>query len=217
MLLQRIDELLRDQHSLLGSEDECYFLWEYYAHGGYQAGECNNLIMNLKKPMSRRQNAAEWRHKERCIRDAASKLRNVLPPQILNSTVVIPMPPSKTVGDPEYDDRMKQVADKLVVGSSARVVEAIRQRGNRVAQHTAGGYRTIDGIRANLVLDAASLEPAPRVIWLLDDVITSGASFVACSQLLSQDFGSSRIVGVFLARTVQLPIAEDEEVDSDDW
>lgn len=53
-MLTKVDALLRDEHVRLAADDECYFLREYTAGGGFQAGETNQLILNLKKSPDRR-------------------------------------------------------------------------------------------------------------------------------------------------------------------
>ena len=50
-----IDELTRPDHSWLTDDDRCYFLGEYTARQGYSYSPTNNLILNFKKEMDRRE------------------------------------------------------------------------------------------------------------------------------------------------------------------
>ena len=52
MRLSRIDDLTRSDHTFIEADDECLYLGEYNARKGYQFSETNNLIFNLKKPVS---------------------------------------------------------------------------------------------------------------------------------------------------------------------
>jgi len=71
--LSQIDELTRVDHWYLEDGDQCWYLGEYTARKGYAGSETNNLILNLKKPMDRRERP-EWRYKERAIATVASVL-----------------------------------------------------------------------------------------------------------------------------------------------
>src|ERR1017187_7591541 len=97
VLLTEIDDLLREDHWHLTKDDQCYFLREYIAGGGWQAGETNQLILNLKKTPDRR-GKPEWHYKVRAIRQAGSELRVAFlsgGASWLNGAVIVPMPPSK--------------------------------------------------------------------------------------------------------------------------
>jgi predicted amidophosphoribosyltransferase len=56
---------------------------------------------------------------------------------------------------------------------------------------------------ANFVLDESLAAPAPRSIALLDDVLTTGAHFVAAKSVLAARFAGVPIRGLFVARRVQ--------------
>ena len=52
--LTKIDDLTRPDHSYLTEGDACYFIGEYTARLGFTYSATNNLILNFKKPMDRR-------------------------------------------------------------------------------------------------------------------------------------------------------------------
>jgi hypothetical protein len=77
------------------------------AGAGYEHGETNNLISNLKKKVDRR-GRPEWVHKERAIQRAGQELRQVLDQVLRNNLdglTIVPMPPSWIKTNPMYDDR----------------------------------------------------------------------------------------------------------------
>jgi hypothetical protein len=58
--LTKLDELTRPDHSYLTAEDDCFFLGEYTARGGYSFSDTNQLVLNFKKDMSKR-GQPEWK------------------------------------------------------------------------------------------------------------------------------------------------------------
>lgn len=88
LTLTRIDPVILGDHYYLTAEDECYFLREYTARGGFDASETNQIIQNLKKPLDRR-GRPEWVYKERDLQRAASELRAALNPAWLRAATIV--------------------------------------------------------------------------------------------------------------------------------
>lgn len=101
LLLTKIDDLIRDDHSYLDHDDACYFLREYTAGAGFAHSVSNDIISNLKKPMDRH-DKPEWRYKERaiaqCARDLIAAMR--VPNWRLDGVILVPAPPSKNQSEP---------------------------------------------------------------------------------------------------------------------
>jgi hypothetical protein len=110
--LQKIDESLIQEHSCLESTDHCYFLGDYTSGQKSQHSETNQLIINLKKPMDRKQ-LPEWYYKEKAILKAAYWLQSIGIWDKLKICTWIPIPPSKTKDHPEHDDRLLSILKKL--------------------------------------------------------------------------------------------------------
>jgi hypothetical protein len=91
--LTKIDKLTFPDHYRLDNADECYFIGEYTARAGFNYSATNDLISNLKKGMDRK-DRAEWKYKVRAISQAASQLREALPPEIRNGATFLPVPPA---------------------------------------------------------------------------------------------------------------------------
>lgn len=209
VLLTEIDDLLRDDHWYLTKDDECYALREYIAGGGWQAGETNQLILNLKKTPDRR-GKPEWRHKVRAIRQAGGELRDAINANWLDAAVLVPMPPSKAKDDPGYDDRVVRIAEVMCEGTSAEVREILVQGISMEPVHLQERSRDVDALAENFEIDESSCASSPTKIAILDDVLTTGAHFCAAKRVLHKRFPKAHIIGLFVARRA---IVKDEATD----
>src|SRR5271156_1548440 len=132
-MLTKLDELYLPHHWYLDSSDECYFGGEYTAGRGFAHSATNQLILNLKKKMDRR-GLPEWPYKDIAIRQASQNLRSSLRAEFVAAATFVPIPPSKVIGDPEYDDRMTRVLGLL---GDADCRELVRQMENMQEAHSA--------------------------------------------------------------------------------
>lgn len=185
---------MREQHCRLSAADQCYFLYEYYAKGGFGAGPGNQVIANLQKPVSKR-GTKEYYYKEQDINRVATALAANI--ALSSEVTVVPMAPSRAKSDPEYDDRMLQIAQRACRGSGAHAQDLLECKATRQKLKSSTAPRDPQRIAANLMVTGA---PASATVILLDDVITTGATFVASKQVLTQAFGGLTIYGVFVAR-----------------
>jgi hypothetical protein len=202
--LSKIDELTRPDHTFIEADDECFYLSEYNARKGYQFSKSNNLIFNLKKPMDRRGQAG-WAYKRQAIETAGREMRSALDALNegwLSTATLVPIPPSKVKTDPLYDDRLIQMLQVLGAGIEVDVRELIVQKESRDAAHATGLRPRINELLENYFLDESLAEPAPKVIGVVDDVLTTGAHFKAAKRLLSGRFATVAIYGLFVARRV---------------
>ena len=204
--LCEIDELTRSDHSFLEESDSCYYLGEYTARRGYTFSETNNLIINLKKPLDRR-DRPEWQYKEIAILDAGKALSRALTQSCIRSATFVPMPPSKSREDPLYDDRMIRVIRAIRPTGEIDLREILYQESTMPSLHMSDSTRSPSRISAYYSIDEDLCEPCPSQIIVCDDVLTTGAHFKAAQSLLSERFPRIPIQGVFIARRV--PEAED--------
>jgi hypothetical protein len=202
--LSRIDDLSRPDHSFIEADDECFYLGEYSARKGYQFSATNQLIFNLKKPMDRRGQPG-WPYKRSAIEQAGRQMREALEalnPNWLSIATLVPMPPSKVKSDPMYDDRLIQMLQVLGTGLQLDVREIISQRESTEAAHSTEVRPRVDELCDNYVIDETLVDPPPRVIGVIDDVLTTGSHFKAAQRLLRRRFPNVRIYGIFVARRV---------------
>jgi len=211
--LIEIDELTRPDHSHLEPDDVCVFLGEYIVGGGWQAGRTNQLILNLKKSPEHR-GTPQWHYKGRAIQQAADDFRAALDLDSLSRVTIVPMPPSKAKDDALYDDRMLRVVRHLCRGTQADVRELLYQSVSRESFHGSSQRRDIEGLIEKFRVDEALANPPPGFVVVVDDVLTTGASFRAAKTVLHRRFGTALdVFGLFVARRIP---RRDEPPDSED-
>ena len=211
MILRAIDNLNRGDHFYLTPEDQCMFLREYTTGGGWQHSDSNQLILNLKKSPSLRLTAPKQHYwKERAIDQAAGELRQALNLPSLSGITFVPIPPSKSKTDPEYDDRLVLILRKTFSGHTVDIRELLVQPVTRASHHGGTISRSIPGLMSGWQIDERFVTPAPSTVILFDDVLTTGASFIAAKQKLQDALPSiNRVIGIFIARRA-IPTALDD-------
>lgn len=211
--LSKIDELTRLDHSYLEPDDECYYLGEYTARMGYAHSDTNQLIYNFKKSPEKK-GRPEWHYKEAAIQQVASQFRAIFSDDWLSQkATLVPIPPSKHKADPLYDDRMIRMLRQMTSGLTSDVRELVIQKANMHAAHDETHQRpTPTDLIANYEVPEDLATPAPRVIAVFDDLITTGCHFKAMQAVLGRRFPGVPMIGFFIARRV--PEAHDvEEID----
>ena len=201
MTFTAIDELLRPLYAHLSATDQCYFLREYTSGRGFAHSETNRLILNLKKSPDR-SGLPDWRYKEEAIRQVAREFRDSLKLDRLNGVTFVPMPSSKQKHDPLYDDRMLRVLHALDPARTLDIRELLLISHSIAAAHTLSVRPTIEQLIANYDIDDKLARPAPTNIALVDDVITTGAHFVAAKRVLTVRFPGVLVRGLFVARRI---------------
>lgn len=196
-----VDDLLRPLYAHLAASDQVYFLREYTSGRGFTHSETNRLILNLKKAPDRR-GRPEWRYKEEAIRQVASEFRESLTLQRLRAVTFVPMPPSKRKGDPLYDDRMLRVLHAFDEERQLDIRELLVLAESTEPAHATAARPTVEQLIANLQIDEDFAQPAPTSIALVDDVLTTGAHFVAAKRVLTARFPGLSVRGLFVARRV---------------
>lgn len=208
--LLKIDELIIDDHFYLDGEDDCYYFVEYTARKGYSFSEGNKLIYNLKKSVSYRGTPA-WRYKEEAISHAGQMIKNSLLKE-LDTTVctLVSIPPSKTKDHDEYDDRTLRIIQQGCIGlQSVDIRELLYCTESIHAAHESELRPSVQKLEENLKIDEDLVDGVSGTVYLFDDVITTGAHFIACRNVLLKRFPNLRVVGIFVARRALQHDAED--------
>jgi predicted amidophosphoribosyltransferase len=125
-----------------------------------------------------------------------------LPPSFnLSDFTLVPMPPSKRNDHPYYDDRMLKVLQILKHEKNiADVRNIFSLLENREAVHTSSGKRSPTKIAGNLIVNKNECFGAKKNILLIDDMVTSGAQFIACKTKLAEQLPDSIVKGLFITR-----------------
>jgi predicted amidophosphoribosyltransferase len=204
--MPRLLQIDVSQYNELAPGDECFYIGEYTSHGGYGASETNRLIKNLKKEPSS-SSLAELRYKNQAITFWGNKLAAHLRlASVATSVTFVPVPCSKTVEHPDYDDRMvrvmQQVASNYAVGS-LDIRPVFVTTVDRASQHKGGPRLSVAELRDSMAVDGKQLlTPLRKTVIVVDDVFTQGRTFKAMQGMLQNLAGVERIAGVFLAKTV---------------
>ena len=197
--LTKVDDLTRADHWYLAEDDACYFLGEYTAREGFAYSATNNLILNFKKGMKRR-GRPEWPYKARAIRRAGRAFRQALEPADLDLLTCVPMPPSKAKDDALYDARMTEMLTAIRREPLLDIRELVVQTVSTEPVHEMEDRLRPEEIEALYRIEEELTEPEPRVIAVVDDLLTTGAHFRAAKSILSAQFPETPIIGLFIAR-----------------
>lgn len=202
--LIKIDDLFLRDHSYLSENDECYFFFPYTAGATFSHSEGNALINNFKKDIEKfGQRREVMYHKDRAIRQVASLLTAELPTLVdLSECALVPIPPSKTKKHQFYDGRMTTALTMVAANLGADVRELIVLNDDMEAVHLASRRPRPQELQDNMHLHRGLKGDLPETIILFDDVVTTGAHFVACRDLILEEFPDTNIIGVFVARRV---------------
>ncbi|CAM3697403.1 hypothetical protein [Roseateles saccharophilus] len=212
--LLKVDDSNRSDHWFLTAGDRCYYFYEYTAHKGFGFSKVNSFISNLKKPPSQRYEG-HYRYKGSAIQEAASLIRGVLEksPGLVTSATLVPIPPSKPPEHVDYDDRMEQVVNRACAGLQADGRCLIAQKQAYEASHLQGeGGSRIKPVDLQALYSLVAPKPRGTVI-LIDDVLTTGAHFVAAKGAILAEYPEVQVAGIFLARrAIPAPADDDLEI-----
>ena len=197
----RIDQTTIADHSRILPADEIFYLYEYTSGRDYTFGTANNLISNLKKKPSRR-HRAEYQYKVRDMQECATLLAGAINHAWLNGATLVPVPPSKAIDHPEYDDRLLQICRAIPVEFPVDVRALVRQTESMDPAHEGGVRPSVEDLLAAYEIDETLTAPSPQRMAIVDDVLTAGTHFRAMKIKLSERFPGVPIVGMFIARRV---------------
>ena len=207
--LSAIDDSNRGLHFFLEKTDYCFFCLEYIRRASYQKSYANSFIKNFKKPVNRK-GQTDYKYKEKAINTAIENFTRLL---LNQSGILVPTPPSKTRQHPDYDDRMA----RTVQGVEKRIEE---KQGNKRLKAIELVKQTIDMIPSSVsekrppisellkgyrIQEDVSKETldeiSEQVIFIMDDMLTTGRHFKAMQQTIAP-ICRGPIIGIFLARRI---------------
>lgn len=191
--LTKIELAVLDDHYHLNADDECFYYGEYTAGGGWGHSDTNQLIFNLKWTPK-----AYWN--DRAKQTVANHIAAITN---LEEFTFLPVPPSKAKGDPEYDDRLMDILQRVKRDKpEIDIREIITQRVSMEATHKAGVRHKPADLMANYEIDQDLLNGARPNIVIFDDMITAGAHYSAVKSMLNTHRKGLHIKGLFVARRV---------------
>jgi len=190
LLWRKLDlKVLQNRPYYIKDSDHCYYAREYISRGGYEASGTNQLIMNFKKDPIKK-SLAEWHYKLEAQKKFAEELATILP---LNAEIAA-IPTSKNKNDSAYDSRFEEtfkillskrddvlIRDPLYVPKTVPPLH-LTNKGSERSRSVNQKYTELALNKEELALISANY------LYLIDDVITTGASFKASQQLLTENF-----------------------------
>lgn len=209
---RKVDRATQGGASCLSSTDICFFYMDRL-HGGYDRSKANQRIVNFKKKPEHH-DRSDWKYKKPAIHQFAHDLTRHLArfKQAPENAVLIAIPTSRRKDHPFYDDRLVQVIRIAADNTGMHWADPFDVCKTVTSSH-AGGTRKVSEISSNLrIADDIHITCNYPYILLIDDVITTGAHYIACKNALSRIFPHARIAGLFWAK--QLPSEYDYHVSS---
>lgn len=207
---EMIDETTIKDHHRLTKDDECYYLCEYRKDLGFD-NPGFQLIHNIKKKITQ-SGKPSYFYKERDIDQVANALAETIPDDS-EGWVLIPAPSSKSLTDPEYDDRLVRLLEKTNQIRQHRlnkepivIWNCLHTPETRDSLHE-GGLRDPSLLAQTMRCDTDGLPGRWVHMFIFDDLLTTGCTFQACRMALNRDAGIevSDIKGLFIARRVPPP------------
>jgi hypothetical protein len=205
-----VGDLERPDHSHLPADAVCYFWGEYTPSKDIEGpswnySPTNQLVSNFKKKLDRRHHL-DWRYKLAAIQEIGIAFAGFWDWQALRQqrVALVPIPPSKARDDALYDSRMLQMLTALQArtGLPLDIRDCLSFSGIYGASHESEDRPTPPQLYSALSFDDAAGRPnsPPGAILVFDDMLTTGAHFVAASRKLREVFPGVEIIGQFVAR-----------------
>jgi hypothetical protein len=204
--VEALNDLTRIDHWFLRATDECWYLAEYIAGPAAVAGRrVNRLIASLKCPPSvMATHPLQRRDKQRAVEALAAALRSAVSRYWAEGATWVPIPPSRSACDRNYDDRLVRVLRRAFAGYDADIRTVLFQRESMAADHCRPRRTHIDllfeCIRVNW--SALGSRPLRDRLVLFDDVLTTGKHYRCCARRLREVLPDIPISGLFIARRV---------------
>lgn len=188
--------------------DICIYFGDYTPRGGYDCSDVNQLIVNLKKSIDRK-DKEDYKYKdlaiEKCISMVKCVLNNVLA-QTKEPITIIPIPPSKSKEHQLYDDRMLRIATQASLNEERiNVIEFVEQIHSTDAVHLSESSRPTPNQLQSNYRRLNQIPENSEVVLIFDDVLTTGSHFKAIKNLLLEQYPylEGKIYGLFIAKVVR--------------
>ena len=202
-----LDPILRSTRAHLTKNDLCYYYlirdgrgWDDGPHA-----EANQLIINFKHdPQKYEAHSWPMHYKRQAIRTLAGYVSSFFVAQrgVLGDTKVfiVPIPTSKPRSSQGHDTRMDDLC-RIVEGnvpwvSYLPLLDTKRDIGKA---HKQSGSRDPVVLAQNMACGEMPRSNAERCVVLVDDVLTTGAHYAACKQVIRSKFPDVVIIGLFLS------------------
>ena len=202
-----VDETEKLYRPYLRDDDVCYYFLTRHK-GSYDVGEANSRISNFQKDLKKFHDRPKVLcYKKREIERFSVELADLMcaMSEKVSGVCLVPMPVSRPETDEFYDDRLVRLCNKTVLACRKRDIRQVSTLNvlhmmKCMQKSKAGGDRDPKILAENMKFDGFKSDQG--LIVLVDDVLTTGAHFAACRDLIREKNERARIEGVFLALEV---------------
>jgi predicted amidophosphoribosyltransferase len=157
----------------------------------------NQWITNYKKGVEHR-GEKQWYYKQEAIKKFADLIIDT--PIDNHRIVLLAGPPSKCRSSPFFDARNEEVLKIVQRATGVPIsfnLEAVR---DIEPTHFQGGHRSPE--KLNGLYTFVPFKEIPDIVYIVDDVITSGSHYVVWRDLVHKFHPDTEVRGIYLARTV---------------
>lgn len=197
------------------------FFGDFHSGKGWSAGDTNQLIKNFKRTpeeIRASPNSSKLQYyKDKAVSEVAAALRKIFSRASVAQRTFVPVSSSKTLGHPDYCDRLERTLREAFSGYGADIRPLLRQTVSTDADHRSGGGRsTYESLLEITAVDPAHIAPAVgRQVVLFDDVLTSGKHYRVAKTRILEVFPDRSVLGMFIARSIhRSPFDEFENLDA---
>ena len=190
----RIDTLFHGFQYL--SEKDVIFYHLEYSRGGYQKSPANQWVFNYKKGIEHR-NEPQWSYKEEAIKKFAELIINT---PIGDNRILLAGPPSKRRDSYLFDSRNEEVLNIVNKATGIPISFNLGAIQDTEPIHIQGGYRSPERLRG--LYEFVPFKNVPDIVYIVDDVITTGSHYVVWRDLIHQVHPEVEVRGIYLARTI---------------
>jgi len=136
------------------------------------------------------------------IAQVAAALRPCASREFVEAATWVPVPPSVTPAEPDYDDRLERTLRKAFEGYDLDLRALLQQtrstRPDHCREHRLSCAALLRVIRPNA--EALEVGPPRATIVLFDDLLTTGKHYRCCEQRLRELWPRVPVCGWFIAR-----------------
>ena len=180
----------------LTDNDLIYYHLEYDS-SGYDKPN-NSRVFNYKKDLKYR-HEKQWFYKQEAIKDFANLL---IKTPFEDNSLLLSAPTSKHRDSQLFDSRNDEVIK--IVNSVINIPISFNLSIIKDMEpiHLQSGYRCPDNLRG--LYEFTPFKDIPEVVYIVDDVITSGSHFVVWRDLIHETHPDIKVRAYYLARTVNV-------------
>lgn len=201
LTLIRLDQLELHKRIDLNTTDQIRYWRTYTPKENYHFSETNRLIQNFKISPQEKHRLI---HKKAAIEQIAHEFMQLIPDQVYQNFTFVPIPPSKPLNHPEYDDRLIQVLKQVQKEKNNLDFRMlITQQQSTSAAHTMplGQRLNIQQLYELYTFNKPDPPPMQKIV-IFDDVLTKGTHFKAMQKIINQHYPQVPTIGLFIALSI---------------